>query len=135
MVGDRKLIYFIQKKIQEEFTVGRIVKDSFKYLGIRTEARKDGGFQQHQKEYINKLEEVEIPAKNIKENLDEHGLSILRHGAGKLNWAAQGTRPELCFRVADLSTHFKSGSVSHLKLINKSIRRTERGCSGTVSQT
>ena len=65
---------------------------------------------------------VEIPTKNIKENLDDHGLSILRHGTGKLNWAAQGSRPELCFRVAELSTHFKSGSVSHLKLINKSIK-------------
>ena len=31
-------------------------------------------------------------------------------------------RPELCFRVAELSTHFKNGSVSHLKMINKCIK-------------
>lgn len=122
VVGTQEIRQFVQKKIQEEFTVGRIVKDSFKYLGIKIEVRKDGGFQQHQKEYIDILEEVEIPIKNTKDNLDEHGLTILRHGTGKLNWAAQGTRPELCFRVAELSTHFKNGSVSHLKMINKCIK-------------
>ena len=122
VVGTQEIRQFVQKKIQEEFTVGRIVKDSFKYLGIKMEVRKDGGFQQHQKEYIDILEEVEIPIKNTKDNLDEHGLTILRHGTGKLNWAAQGTRPELCFRVAELSTHFKNGSVSHLKMINKCIK-------------
>ena len=95
MVGNKEITEFVQKKIQEEFTVGRTVKDSFKYLGIQIEARKDGGFQQHQKEYIEILEEVEIPVKDTKESLNEHGLSVLRHGTGKLNWAAQGTRPEL----------------------------------------
>ena len=122
VVGIPEVRQYIQKKIQEEFTVGRIVEDAFKYLGIKIEARQDGGFQQHQKEYIDNLEEVAIPVKNSKEDLDEHGLSVLRHGTGKLNWAAQGTRPELCFRVAELSTHFKNGSVSHLKMINKCIK-------------
>ena len=122
VVGIPEVRQYIQKKIQEEFTVGRIVEDAFKYLGIKIEVRQDGGFQQHQKEYIDNLEEVEIPIKNSKEDLDEHGLSVLRHGTGKLNWAAQGTRPELCFRVAELSTHFKNGSVSHLKMINKCIK-------------
>ena len=40
----------------------------------------------------------------------------------ELNRAAQGTRPELCFRVVELSTHFKNGNVRYLKLIKKSIR-------------
>ena len=97
-------------------------KETFKYLGIQIELSKEGGFQQHQKDYIKKLEEIQILAKNMKENLDDHNLSILRHGAGKLNWAAQGKRLELSFRVTELSTHFKSGNVGHLKLINKSLR-------------
>ena len=101
---------------------GRVAKESFKFLGIRTEVRKDGGFQQYQKDYIGKLEQVEIMVKNVKENLDEHGLSILRHGVGRLDWAAQGEGPELCFRVAELGTHFKNGNVGHLGLISKSIR-------------
>ena len=56
--------------------VGRIVKDSIKYLGIRTEAMKDGGIQHYQKEYIEKLEQVEILVENIEEKLFEYGLSI-----------------------------------------------------------
>ena len=56
VVGKEEFLDYMQKKIEEEFTVGRIVKDSFKYLGIRTEARKDGGFQQYQKEYISNVE-------------------------------------------------------------------------------
>ena len=28
----------------------------------------------------------------------------------------------MCFRVAELSTHFESENIGHLKLINKSIR-------------
>ena len=40
---------FLKEKIQEEFTVGRITKDSFKYLGIQIEFIKEGAFVQHQK--------------------------------------------------------------------------------------
>ena len=58
----------------------------------------------------------------MRDKLVDHKLSILRHGAEKLNWAVQGTRPDICFRVAELSTHFKSGNAGHLKLINKSIK-------------
>ena len=58
----------MQGEVQEEFTVGQVTKESFKYLGISTEVRKDGGFQQHQKDYIEKLKEAEITAKNIKED-------------------------------------------------------------------
>ena len=112
----------LKEKIEDEFTVGKTVRDSFKYLGIKTEERKDGGFQQNQEEYISSLEQVEILAGHSKDELDEYGLSILRHGTGKLNWAAQGTRPELCYKVAELSTHFKSKNIGHLKLINKSIK-------------
>ena len=73
--------------------VGRIVKDSFKYLN-QDRSKKDSRFQQ--KGYIVNLEQVEISAVNTKEKLDEYGLSILRHGTGKLNWVGQGTRLELC---------------------------------------
>ena len=68
VVGGRKLVEFVQEKIQEEFTVGRIARDSFKYLGIQIEVIKEGGFVQHQKDYIQKLEDVQILAKDMKES-------------------------------------------------------------------
>ena len=55
MVGGKKLVEFLKEKIQEEFTVGRIARDSFKYLGIQIEVIKEGSFLQHQKDYIQKL--------------------------------------------------------------------------------
>ena len=39
------------QKTQVEFTIGRVAKESFKYIGISTEVRKDGSFQQHQRLY------------------------------------------------------------------------------------
>ena len=49
---------FVKEKIQEEFTMGTIARDSFKYHGIQIEVSKEGGFVQHPKDYIQKLEEV-----------------------------------------------------------------------------
>ena len=68
VVGGMKLVEFVQEEIQEEFTVGRIARDSFKYLGIQIEVIKEGGFVQHQKDYIQKLEDVQILAKDMKES-------------------------------------------------------------------
>lgn len=58
LVGGRKLLEFVKEKIQEEFTMGTIARDSFKYHGIQIEVSKEGGFVQHPKDYIQKLEEV-----------------------------------------------------------------------------
>ena len=66
MVGEEKFVEFMKIKIEDEFTVGKTVRDSFKYLGMKTEERKDSGFQQNQEEYISSLEKVEIPAGHLK---------------------------------------------------------------------
>ena len=122
VVGKSDFTRFVKESIEAEFTVGKAVKDKFKYLGIETEKSNDGAYTQSQEDYINTLEKIDIPVGLDKKELDEYGLSILRHGTGKLNWAAHGTRPELCYKVAELSTHFKGGNVNHLKLINKCIK-------------
>ena len=46
-------------------------KKSFKYLGIYNDIRKEGGFQEHQRDFIPKLEKVKITAKNMKENMEK----------------------------------------------------------------
>ena len=87
----------------------------FKYLGLKTEKTEEGAYTQSQEDYIKGLEKIEVPVGSDRKELDEYRLLILRHGTGKLNWAAHGTRPELCYTVAELSTHFKKGDVGHLK--------------------
>ena len=46
----------------------------------------------------------------------------MRQGTGKINWLAHGSRPDMSYMVAELSTHFKQGTVQHLKNINKAIK-------------
>ena len=122
LVGKSEFTKFVQEKIAAEFTVGKVVRNEFKYLGIQMKQAEKGVYTQSQLDYIEGLEKIEVPVEADKKELDEYGLSILRQGTGKLNWAAQGTRPELCYRVAELSTHFKKGDVGHLKAINKCTR-------------
>ena len=107
VVGEVEFTKYIQEKISAEFTVGKVVRDEFKYLGIQTKLAENGTYTQSQLDYIEGLEKVEVPVGDDKKDLDEYGLAVLRQGTGKLNWVAQGTRPELCFRVAELSTTFK----------------------------
>ena len=39
-----------------------------------------------------------------------------------LNLLAHGSRPDMSYMVAELSTHFKQGNIQHLKSINKAVK-------------
>ena len=60
---------------------------------------------QSQLDYIEGLEKVEVPVEADKKDLDEYGLAVLGQQTGKLNWVVQGSRSEICCRVAGLSMY------------------------------
>ena len=85
VVGEAKFTKYIQEKILAEFTVGRVIRDEFKYLGVQTKLIENGTYMQSQFDYIEGLKKVEVPVGDAKKDLDEYGLAILRQGTGKLN--------------------------------------------------
>ena len=55
--------------------------------------------------------------------LNQTEQSLLRSQVGRINWAVQGSRPDLGFEMIELSTKLKKGSVSDLQRANKAIKR------------
>ena len=45
---------------------------------------------------------------------------------GQLSWAAENTRPDLCFDVRELSTRNKDASYSDLKKANKALKKAQK---------
>ena len=42
---------------------------------------------------------------------------------GQINWAVQGTRPDMAFELIDLSTKLKEGTISNLSTTIKAVNR------------
>ena len=55
--------------------------------------------------------------------------TILRQMVGRLNWAVQGSRPDLAFEMIQLSTKLKKGIVSDFIQAVKCTRKLKSGVS------
>ena len=68
-------------------------------------------------EYMNKISNAAIDPKRASEkedllNADEQ--TIYRCLVGQLNWAVQGSKPDMAFEMIDLSTKLKEGTIGDL---------------------
>ena len=78
---------------------------------------------------MSQLESAKIDPGRAKEKnsfLNRREQKELRSIVGKLNWAAQGTRPDMAFDVVELSSHFQEGKVSDLIRANKDILKLKQ---------
>ena len=79
------------------------LKKEFKYVGLDIIQIPDGVILDlDQGQYLQKLESIVIKldkAKQKKEHSDEGQLHLFRGPVGKLNWAAQGTRPDVSLKL------------------------------------
>ena len=79
-----------------------------------------------QKEYMQGLDEVSMSPQRAcqkKEPLTTSEQTRLRELVGRINWAVQGSRPDMAFEMVDLSTKFHGGTVEDLVRAMKAIRR------------
>ena len=121
----------VMNKLRGRFLAGKVEGSSFRYVGFDVRQDKKGIVVDHS-EYMAKIENGEIDPRRavVKQDVltgDEQ--TMLRQLVGRLNWAVQGSRPDLAFDMIDLSTKLKQGTVSDLLRAVKCIERLKSGTS------
>ena len=72
------------------------------------------------------MHELSADRKKEKDNqLTDNELKSYRKIVGSLNWVATTSRPDMCFEVVELSTHFKNATVRDMINANKAVRKLQ----------
>lgn len=115
----------VMERLKKRFLAGRLEEGQFRYIGFRMN-QNDDGIMLDQEEYVEDVESVKMMPQRATQKLES--LSVKEHTelrglVGRLNWAVQGSRPDMAFEMIELSTKFKNGIVSDLVRATKSIRK------------
>ena len=135
--GDADFELRIIGSLRKRFIAGKFEETAFSYIGFHV-SQDDNGISLDQNDYINNLETTTISSERMLQKQDalsteEH--TNLRTIVGRLNWAVQGTRPDLAFDMIELSTKFKKGTVNDLLRAIKCIRKLKESCSNIIFPT
>ena len=112
LVVDKLLARFLAVKLEE---------GQFRYVGFHV-IQDSKGIVLDQSLYVNKLESVSVAPRRAmqeQETLSSKEHTALREMVSHLNWAVQGSRPDMTF---ELSNKFKNGVVGDLVQATKSMR-------------
>ena len=116
----------VMNKLRERFLAGRIDEGQFRYVGFDLKQRGVEGIVMDQTSYMESLENGIIdPGRAVfkQDLLSELEQTTLRQLVGRLNWAVQGSRPDMAFEMVELSTKLKEGTVGDLIRAIKAIRK------------
>ena len=113
----------VMDKLRNRFLAGKMEDTQFTYVGFGIK-QTDESIILDQSEYMKELEYVNQNRASQKHGeLNQTEQSLLRSQVGRINWAVQGSRPDLGFEMIELSTKLKKGNVSDLQRANKAIKR------------
>ena len=115
----------ITAKLQEMFQFSKIEENKFKYCGCNIKCRKDGTIELDQNDYIEKLEEVEIPAGVDSDDLTKQEVKTVRGKIGELLWISLMTRPDISFAVNAISSEVAKGSIATVRSVNSIVRKVK----------
>ena len=107
------------------FQFSKIEEHSFKYCGCNITSKKDGTIELDQNDYIDSLDELEVPSGDDKEELSKEEIKSVRRKIGELLWVSLMTRPDVSFDVNVLSSEVSKGTISTVKAINRVVRRAK----------
>ena len=116
----------IEGAICKRFIIASKERRVFRYIGFNINQNNGGSMTLDQSDYVNDLEVVAVSSERKRhsdQDLAPEERSQLRSIVGRMNWAVQGTRPDLAFDLTDLSTKFKNGKVSDLIKATKCIKK------------
>jgi transposase InsO family protein len=119
----------VMSKLRDRFLAGKLEESKFKYIGFEIVQSVDGIIMD-QSSYIQELENgILTPQRAMlkQAQLDGKEITLLRQLVGRLNWAVQGSRPDMSFEMIDLSTKLKQGYVADLNRAIKAIRKVKEG--------
>ena len=123
--GNPDFEHDVMQPLRKRFLAGKLEERNFSYVGYQMNQCAEG-IQLSQDSYVKDMEVDVIPPEKLtmkQAELSESELTQLRKITGKLNWIVQGTRPDLCFELIELSMKFKKGTVSDLLRAVKALRR------------
>ena len=112
-------------KLRDRFLAGKLEVGQFKYVGFEITQNVDGIIID-QTGYVKELENAHVsPERRMQklEMLNATESTTLRELVGRLNWAVQGSRPDMFFEMIELSTKLNKGAVSDLIRAVKAVKR------------
>ena len=116
----------IKRGIHSRFKVGSSGEGSFEYIGFNLTQNSDGSIVLDQSEYVQEMDSISVSSerKNMNsEELQPSEYTCLRSIVGSMNWAVQGTRPDLVFDMVELSTKSRKGTVADLVRATKCVKK------------
>ncbi|CAC5365129.1 purA [Mytilus coruscus] len=113
----------LMEKLRKRFIARKIEEEDFLYIGFMIKQNNEG-IQLYHSMYMEKLDhqhiEPQCAFQKLKQ-LTQEEQKDYRRMVGELNWAVQGSRPDLAFELVDLSTKLKSALVCDLLRAIKNI--------------
>lgn len=112
-------------KLRDRFCAGKVEEKTFKYIGFQVKQEPDMIELDHSN-YIENMKSNNLDPKRASkktELLNEHEQTLFRQIIGQLNWAVQGSRPDMAFELIAMSTKLKQGKVEDLIRAIKKVNR------------
>ena len=122
--GD-ELFEALMEKLRGRFSAGKVEEKEFRYIGFKVKQYENRVIFDHS-EYIERMKNETVDPKRAtdkKEILTTQEQKLYRQLVGQLNWAVQGSRPDMAFEMINMSTKLKQGTVENLVRVIKKISR------------
>jgi len=115
----------IMDKFRLRFCAGKIEERNFKYIGFQLIQDSSGIILDHSNYMETLTTEVIDPTRalNKQDILGPDEQTMYRKLLGQLNWAVQGSRPDMAFEMIDLSTKLKEANIGDLLRAIKAVNR------------
>ena len=123
-LGD-ELFEALMEKLRGRFSAGKVEEKEFRYIGFKVKQYENRVILDHS-EYIERMKNETVDPKRAtdkKEILTTQEQKLYRQLVGQLNWAVQGSRPDMAFEMINMSTKLKQGTVENLVRVIKKISR------------
>ena len=113
------------KKLRQRFYAGKVEEKMWRYIGFKVE-QNESGIILDQSDYMHNLNSPVLDPRrtaNKASILTSEEQSVYRQIVGQINWAVQGSRPDLAFEMIAASTKLKQASVGDLTRVIKHLNR------------
>lgn len=125
MSGNEKFHQIVKSKLFKLFQFSKVEMNKFKYLGCKIEKLTNGDITLNQDEYIQKIQEVEVPTKRNSYKVNENERKEIRRVVGELLWVSLMTRPDLSFEVNQLSSKISEATIKELKEAKRLVEKAK----------
>ena len=115
----------LMKRLRDRFSAGKVEEKAFKYIGFQVKQNRSMIVLDHSG-YIDKMKNSILDPKRASsknEPLNAQEQTLFRQIIGQLNWAVQGSRPDMAFEMIALSTKLQQGKIEDLIRAIKKVNR------------